>query len=81
MEQRVCGWWDTSSMTVHRQPVKTSRPTSVGFLVEGLKAGQTVVIAGVHYLKEGQKVRIIKSPADVAEPVALTNVPASEATP
>lgn len=78
----TCVWLvDTSSMTVHRQPVKTSRPTSVGFLVEGLKAGQTVVIAGVHYLKEGQKVRIIKSPADVAEPVALTNVPASEATP
>jgi len=78
----TCVWLvDTSSMTVHRQPVKTSRPTSVGFLVEGLKAGQTIVIAGVHYLKEGQKVRIIKSPPDVAEPVALTNVPASEATP
>jgi hypothetical protein len=54
----TCVWLvDTSSMTVHRQPVKTSSPTSVGFLVEGLKAGQTVVIAGVHYLKEGQEVR------------------------
>jgi len=78
----TCVWLvDTSSMTVHHQPVKTSRPTSVGFLVEGLKAGQTVVIAGVHYLKEGQKVRIMESAADVAKPGALTNAPASEATP
>ena len=77
----TCVWLvDTSSMTVHRQPVKTSRPTSVGFLVEGLKAGQTVVIAGVHYLKEGQKVRIMESPAEVAKPAALTNASASEAT-
>jgi len=45
---------------LHRQPVKTSSPTAVGFLVEGLKAGQTVVAAGVHYLKESQKVRIIE---------------------
>ena len=70
----TCVWLvDTSLMTVHRQPVKTSSPTSVGFLVEGLKAGQTVVIAGVHYLREDQKVRIIESPAEVAEPAALTN--------
>jgi RND family efflux transporter MFP subunit len=77
----TCVWLvDTSSMTVHRQLVKTSSPTSVGFLVEGLKAGQTVVIAGVHYLKEGQKVRFMESPADVAEPAALTNAWAPEPT-
>jgi len=77
----TCVWLvDTSSMTVHRQLVKTSSPTSVGFLVEGLKAGQTVVIAGVHYLQEGQKVRIMESPAEVAEPAALTNAPALEPT-
>ena len=77
----TCVWLvDTSSMTVHRQPVKTSSPTSVGFLVEGLKAGQTVVIAGVHYLKEGQKVRIMESPAEVAEPAALTNASSPEPT-
>jgi RND family efflux transporter MFP subunit len=77
----TCVWLvDTSSMTVHRQPVKTSSPTSVGFLVEGLKAGQTVVIAGVHFLKERQKVRIMESEADVAKPLALTNAPAPEAT-
>jgi RND family efflux transporter MFP subunit len=79
--EATCVWLvDTSSMTVHRQPVKTSRPTSVGFLVEGLKAGQTVVIAGVHYLKEGQKIRIMESATDGAEPTALTNAPAPEAT-
>jgi len=78
----TCVWLvDTSTMTVHRQPVKTSSPTSVGFMVEGLKTGQTIVIAGVHYLKESQKVRIMESPAEVAKPVALTNVPAQEATP
>ena len=78
----TCVWLvDTSSMTVHRQPVKASRPTSVGFLVEGLKAGQTVVIAGVHYLKEGQKVRIMESPTEVAKPVALMNASAPEAAP
>ena len=77
----TCVWLvDASSMTVHRQPVKTSSPTSVGFLVEGLKAGQTVVIAGVHYLKEGQKVRIMESPDQTAEPAALTNASAPEAT-
>ena len=66
----TCVWLvDTSTMTVHRQPVKTLRPTTVGFLVEGLKAGQTVVTAGVHYLKEGQKVRINESPDEVARPV------------
>lgn len=65
-------------MTVHRQPVETSRPTTAGFLVEGLKVGQTVVTAGVHYLKEGQKVRITESEAEVAKPVAITNPSARE---
>jgi RND family efflux transporter MFP subunit len=76
---KTCVWVvDTSSMTVHRQPVKTSRPTTTGFLVEGLKVGQTVVTAGVHYLKEGQKVRIMESEAEVAKPVAITNASARE---
>ena len=77
----TCVWLvDTSSMTVHRQPVKPLRPTSVGFLVEGLKAGQTIVIAGVHYLKDGQKVRIIESPSEATKPVVLTNASAPETT-
>ncbi|HEY2798959.1 MAG TPA: efflux RND transporter periplasmic adaptor subunit [Chthoniobacterales bacterium] len=76
---RTCVWvLDTSTMTVHRQPVKTSRPTTAGFLVEGVKAGQTIVVAGVHYLKDGQKVRVMESDAEVAKPVALTNALAPE---
>src|SRR5215470_9317171 len=69
---------DTSTMTVHRQAVKTLRPTTVGFLVEGLKTGQTIVTAGVHYLKDGQKVRVMESPAEIAKPPGLTNAVASE---
>ena len=71
---KTCVWIvDTSTMTVHRQPVTTSHPTSSGFLVEGLKVGQTVVVAGAHYLKEGQKVRMMESEAEVSKPVALRN--------
>jgi len=71
---------DTSTGTVHRQQVKTLRPTTVGFLVEGLKAGQTIVTAGVHYLKDGQKVRVNQSPVEIAKPPGLTNAVASETT-
>ena len=78
----TCVWLvDTSTMTVHRQSVRTLRPTTVGFLVEGLKAGQTVVTAGVHYLKEGQKVHVIESPDEVARPVPMTNASAPKVAP
>ncbi|MGH8093236.1 MAG: efflux RND transporter periplasmic adaptor subunit [Chthoniobacterales bacterium] len=78
-EGQTCVWVvDPSTMTVRRQPVKTSRPTTAGFLVEGLKAGQTVVTAGVHYLKEGQKVRVMESEAEVRQPVPLTSAVALE---
>src|SRR5215471_14648494 len=69
---------DAATMTVHRQQVKALRPTTVGFLVEGLKAGQTVVTAGVHYLKEGEKVRVMESPNEIAKSAGLTNGGASE---
>jgi len=71
---------DAATMTVHRQQVKALRPTTVGFLVEGLKAGQTVVTAGVHYLKEGEKVRVMESPNEIAKSAGLTNGGASEKT-
>jgi RND family efflux transporter MFP subunit len=75
----TCVWVvDPSNMTVHRQPVKVSRPATAGFLVEGLKSGQTIVTAGVHYLKEGQKVRIMEPEAEVTKPLALTNALAPE---
>jgi len=77
----TCVWvLDSTSSTVHRQPVKTSRPTEVGFLVEGLVSGQTVVTAGVNYLKEGQKVRVMDSPEETSKPAALTSNSAPEKT-
>jgi RND family efflux transporter MFP subunit len=76
----TCVWLvDTSTMTVHRQPVKTLRPTTVGSLVEGLKAGQTVVTGGVHYLKEGQKVRIMESPDQPGKAISPGNASAPDA--
>jgi RND family efflux transporter MFP subunit len=75
----TCVWVvDPSNITVHRQAVKVSRPTTAGFLVEGLKVGQTVVTAGVHYLKEGQKVRIMEPEAEVTKPLTVTNALAPE---
>ena len=49
---------DEASKTVHRKKVKTGELTLDGIMViEGLKQGEWVVTAGVHLLKEGQKVR------------------------
>ena len=48
-----------STQTVHRKKVKTGALTLDGIVVtEGLKLGELVVTAGVHLLKEGQKVQI-----------------------
>lgn len=44
-----------------RRPVKTGDMTRLGVLVtEGLSAGEWVVTAGVHSIREGQEVRILK---------------------
>jgi RND family efflux transporter MFP subunit len=49
---------DEGSKTVHLRKVKTGELTLDGIMViEGLKQGEWVVTAGVHLLKEGQKVR------------------------
>jgi multidrug efflux pump subunit AcrA (membrane-fusion protein) len=49
---------DEGSKTVHRRKVKTGELTIDGIMaIEGLKLGELVVTAGVHLLKEGQKVR------------------------
>lgn len=48
-----------STKTVHRRKVKTGALTIGGIIInEGLKLDELVVTAGVHYLKEGQKVQI-----------------------
>ena len=48
-----------STQTVHRRKVKTGALTIGGTIItEGLKLDELVVTAGVHSLKEGQKVQI-----------------------
>ena len=49
---------DEDQNTVHRHPVETLRFTARGVLVQGLERDQRIATAGVHYLSEGQQVRI-----------------------
>ena len=52
---------DEANMVVSRRQVKTGELTQHGMTVtEGLEAGEWVATAGVHTLKEGQKVRILE---------------------
>ena len=53
------GIWvlDSTSSTVHFQPVKLVRVTSETAVVSGLSSGDRVVSLGVHLLHEGQRVR------------------------
>ena len=53
---------DESSKTVRRQPVTPSTLTSLGMRVKGVDAGQLIVTAGVDYLDEGQKIRLLDEP-------------------
>ena len=47
-------------MTVSRRAVVLGSPTAQGLAIsEGLSPGDLVVSAGVHSLKEGQKVKLI----------------------
>ncbi|MCH9627786.1 MAG: Multidrug resistance protein MdtA [Chlamydiales bacterium] len=50
---------NTETMTVDKQEVEKGRLTSQGIIItSGLEEGQWVVTAGVHYLRDGQEVRI-----------------------
>lgn len=52
---------DPQTMTVKRAPVEVGQMTGSSILVaKGLKKGDRVVTAGVHYLKEGTKVSLLK---------------------
>ena len=54
---------DEAPMTVARRAVQTSDLTSFGYVVlDGLQPGEWVVTAGVHYLREGQTVRLLDQP-------------------
>jgi RND family efflux transporter MFP subunit len=50
---------DESSMAVHAKNVSVVEPASTGMVVEGLSPGTLIATAGVDYLKEGQKVRLL----------------------
>ena len=49
---------DEGSMTVSRREIETVEITARGIRVDGVEPGEHIVIAGVEYLREGQKVRI-----------------------
>lgn len=52
---------DENTMTVQKRKVKTGKLTEAGVLIqEGVKPGEWVVTAGVHTLREGQEVKILK---------------------
>jgi len=59
---------DEEDMTVHRREIETDSLTNAGMQVtKGLQAGEWIAIAGVHFLREGQKIRFM-SPATPETP-------------
>ncbi|MBM3117605.1 efflux RND transporter periplasmic adaptor subunit [Jeongeupia naejangsanensis] len=56
---------DTRAGRVHALPVKVLTVTDTAVLVSGVKAGETIVTAGVHLLREGQPVKPLATPAAV----------------
>jgi len=54
---------DEKTNLVSRKPIEIVRLSAYGALVKGITAGQWVATAGVHYLKESQKVTILASNA------------------
>jgi RND family efflux transporter MFP subunit len=52
---------DTSSNTVHKREVQLGRLTDYGVtILRGLEAGEIIATAGVHFLEEGQEIRILE---------------------
>ena len=61
------GVWiiDEKSQTVSQREVKTGKLLGSGITVlEGIQPGEWIATAGVHYLKEGQQVRILPGSAE-----------------
>lgn len=53
---------DEKTFTVHKREVQLGNFTSYGIKVQkGLKIRERIVTAGVHFLREGQKVRLMKT--------------------
>jgi hypothetical protein len=53
---------DEKTMTVQLREVETLELTNFGVKIKGdLKTGDWIATKGVHYLEEGQKVRLLKN--------------------
>jgi RND family efflux transporter MFP subunit len=64
---------DRETMTVKLQPVAVSGADANSLIVAaGLSAGQTVVVAGVHTLSAGQKVKLYDAPASPPPRLAVS---------
>ena len=68
LESRFVWVVDANSMAAHRSAVVVGKLGSHGIVItEGLRAGQWVVTAGVHRLRQGQRVHILGQDAPAAE--------------
>jgi RND family efflux transporter MFP subunit len=56
---------DESSNTVKQHQVKMRSVNAQGVFIDGIEPGQLVVTAGVHYLNEGQNVRLLDETMDL----------------
>ncbi|MHC4132072.1 MAG: efflux RND transporter periplasmic adaptor subunit [Planctomycetota bacterium] len=56
---------DEAANTVMQQQVEMRGVNAQGVFVEGIEPGQLVVTAGVHYLSEGQNVRLLDESMDL----------------
>jgi multidrug efflux pump subunit AcrA (membrane-fusion protein) len=50
---------DEGTSTVRRRQVQTRGVDARGVFVQGIEPGQVIITAGVHYLQEGQEVRLM----------------------
>lgn len=67
--------YDSASGTVQRTPVRVGNVAGNEVVVAaGLKAGDMVVTAGAHQLKDGQKVKLLSDTATPAAPAGNTTV-------
>lgn len=57
--------YDTKSSVVKKRPVTLTTVKRDGTVQvdDGLKSGETIVVSGVHHIKDGQKVRFLQKPA------------------
>ena len=67
--------YDPATGTVQRTPVRVGNVAGNEVVVaEGLKAGDMVVTAGAHQLKNGQKVKLLSDSASPTAPAGTTTV-------